>query len=249
VLVVGSTGGVGQLVVAKLLDAGYAVRAVSRNLDAARGLFGSPANLELRVADLRDADALDASEICVGVDAVVSCTGTTAFPSARWKDDNGPEQTDFVGVRNLVNATRAQSPSCKRFVLVSSIGVERTNQMPFLVLNLFGVLKHKRAGELALESSGIPFTVLRPGRLTDGPYTSYDINTLLRATSGTRRAVDLVEGDTLTPEETSRIAVADCAVAALASDNAENRAFCLGTREGAGPGSDAGAWEKLFASA
>ena len=39
------------------------------------------------------------------------------------------------------------------------------------------------------------------------------------------------------------------AVAALASDNAENRAFCLGTREGAGPGSDAGAWEKLFASA
>ena len=121
--------------------------------------------------------------------------------------------------------------------------------MPFLVLNLFGVLKHKRAGELALESSGIPFTVLRPGRLTDGPYTSYDINTLLRATSGTRRAVDLVEGDTLTPEETSRIAVADCAVAALASANAENRAFCLGTREGAGPGSDAGAWDTLFASA
>ena len=248
-LVVGSTGGVGQLVVAKLLDAGYVVRAVSRNVDAARGLFGSQPNLELRVADLRDTDALDASEICVGVDAVVSCTGTTAFPSARWKDDNGPEQTDFVGVRNLVNATRAQSPSCKRFVLVSSIGVERTNQMPFLVLNLFGVLKHKRAGELALESSGIPFTVLRPGRLTDGPYTSYDINTLLRATSGTRRAVDLVEGDTLTPEETSRIAVADCAVAALSSANAENRAFCLGTREGAGPGSDAGAWDTLFASA
>ena len=149
-LVVGSTGGVGQLVVAKLLDAGYVVRAVSRNVDAARGLFGSQPNLELRVADLRDTDALDASEICVGVDAVVSCTGTTAFPSARWKDDNGPEQTDFVGVRNLVNATRAQSPSCKRFVLVSSIGVERTNQMPFVILNLFGVLKHKRAGELAL---------------------------------------------------------------------------------------------------
>ena len=242
-LVVGSTGGVGQLVVAKLLDAGYVVRAVSRNVDAARGLFGSQPNLELRVADLRDTDALDASEICVGVDAVVS------FPSARWKDDNGPEQTDFVGVRNLVNATRAQSPSCKRFVLVSSIGVERTNQMPFVILNLFGVLKHKRAGELALESSGIPYTVLRPGRLTDGPYTSYDINTLLKATSGTRRAVDIAEGDTLTPEETSRIVVADCAVAALSSATAEGKAFCLGTREGTGPGSDEGAWEKLFASA
>ena len=250
-LVVGSTGGVGQLVVAKLLDAGYVVRAVSRNVDAARGLFGSQPNLELRVADLRDADALAASEICVGVDAVVSCVGTTAFPSARWKDDNGPEQTDENSIRNLVNAVQAQSPAgrCKRFVLVSSIGVERTNQMPFLILNLFGVLKHKRAGELALMESNIPFTVLRPGRLTDGPYTSYDINTLLKATSGTRRAVDLVEGDTLTPEETSRIAVADCAVASLGTRSAESRAFCVGTREGTGPGSDEGEWEKLFASA
>ena len=121
--------------------------------------------------------------------------------------------------------------------------------MPFVILNLFGVLKHKRAGELALESSGIPYTVLRPGRLTDGPYTSYDINTLLKATSGTRRAVDIAEGDTLTPEETSRIVVADCAVAALSSATAEGKAFCLGTREGTGPGSDEGAWEKLFASA
>jgi hypothetical protein len=57
------------------------------------------------------------------------------------------------------------------------------------------------------------------------------------------------EGDSLTPEETSRIVVADCAVASLGATAAEGRAFCLGTREGAGPGNDAGAWEKLFASA
>ena len=53
----------------------------------------------------------------------------------------------------------------------------------------------------------------------------------------------------MTPEETSRIVVADCAVAALSSATAEGKAFCLGTREGTGPGSDEGAWEKLFASA
>ena len=57
------------------------------------------------------------------------------------------------------------------------------------------------------------------------------------------------EGDSLTPEETSRIVVADCAVASLVSMTAEGRGFCLGTREGAGPGNDAGAWEKLFAYA
>ena len=34
----------------------------------------------------------------------------------------------------------------------------------------------------------------RPGRLTDGPYTSYDLNTLLRATAGQRRAVLIGQG-------------------------------------------------------
>ena len=54
--------------------------------------------------------------------------------------------------------------------------------MPFLVLNLFGVLKFKAMGEQAVVDSCIPYTILRPGRLTDGPYTSYDVNTVLRAT-------------------------------------------------------------------
>jgi hypothetical protein len=41
------------------------------------------------------------------------------------------------------------------------------------------------------QDAGVPFTFLRPGRLTDGPYTSYDLNTLLKATSGTKRAVQV----------------------------------------------------------
>lgn len=36
--------------------------------------------------------------------------------------------------------------------------------------------------------------VFRAGRLTDGPYTSYDLNTLLKATSGERRAVIIGQG-------------------------------------------------------
>ena len=34
----------------------------------------------------------------------------------------------------------------------------------------------------------------RPGRLTDGPYTSYDLNTLVKATAGERRAVEIGQG-------------------------------------------------------
>lgn len=56
-------------------------------------------------------------------------------------------------------------------------------------------------------SSGIPYTILRPSRLTDGPYTSYDLNTLLQATAGSRKDVQLAADDTLLGEA-SRIAVA-----------------------------------------
>jgi hypothetical protein len=36
--------------------------------------------------------------------------------------------------------------------------------------------------------------VCRPRRLIDGPYTSYDLNTLLKATAGERRAVVIGKG-------------------------------------------------------
>lgn len=54
--------------------------------------------------------------------------GTTAFPSARWKGDNGPEQTDLLSASNLIRTVQEQSPDLKRFVLVSSVGVTRQSQ-------------------------------------------------------------------------------------------------------------------------
>ena len=47
-----------------------------------------------------------------------------------------------------------------------------------------GVLKWKKEGERLLQGSGLPWTIVRPNRLTDGPYTSYDLNTLLKAGCG-----------------------------------------------------------------
>lgn len=48
-----------------------------------------------------------------------------------------------------------------------------------------GVLRYKRDTEVLLAGSGLPYTVVRPSRLTDGPYTSYDVSVwraTLRAT-------------------------------------------------------------------
>ena len=60
---------------------------------------------------------------------------------------------------------------------------------------------------MLLQQSGLPWTILRPSRLTDGPYTSYDLNTLLQATAGARQDVQIsMQDDQL--GEASRIAVA-----------------------------------------
>ncbi len=110
------------------------------------------------------------------------------------------------------------------------------------------MLGFKREAELALEASGLPFTLLRPSRLTDGPYTSYDLNTLLQATAGTRRDAVLSPADDLRGEA-SRITVAEAAVQALGCGATEGRAYAVESAEGAGPGSDAAKWAALFAAA
>lgn len=253
VLVAGATGGVGQLVVAGLLSQGYRVRALVRDAARAQTTLGTVPDdrLTLAVADLRDGEALKNCDALRGLDGVVCCTGTTAFPSARWEGGNDPKNTDELGVRNLAAAVAAGSPSLARFVLVSSVGVTRTNAFPYLLLNLFGVLTHKAQGELAVRAAGFPWSVLRPGRLTDGPYTSYDLNTLLQATSGTRRAPVLALDDSTSPQESSRLVVAAAAVAALRSEQALGRCFDVGSKEGDGPSGEGAqaSWDKLFQSA
>ncbi|XP_061359113.1 uncharacterized protein At2g37660, chloroplastic [Gastrolobium bilobum] len=243
VLVVGASGGVGQLVVASLLQRNVKSRLILRDPERATALFGKQDNEKLQVfkGDTRKQDDLDPS-IFEGVTHVICCTGTTAFPSKRWDDDNTPERVDWVGVKNLVSALPS---SVKRVVLVSSIGVTKFNELPWSIMNLFGVLKYKKMGEDFLRSSGLPFTIIRPGRLTDGPYTSYDLNTLLKATAGQRRAVLVGQGDKLVGEA-SRIVVAEACIQALDLEVTENQVYEVNSVEGEGPGNDSQKWQELF---
>eukprot|EP00747_Dinoflagellata_sp_TGD_P170562 gnl/TRDRNA2_/TRDRNA2_202437_c0_seq1.p1 gnl/TRDRNA2_/TRDRNA2_202437_c0~~gnl/TRDRNA2_/TRDRNA2_202437_c0_seq1.p1 ORF type:complete len:412 (-),score=36.46 gnl/TRDRNA2_/TRDRNA2_202437_c0_seq1:133-1329(-) len=249
VLVVGAVGGVGQLVTAKLLEKGYRVRAVVRDTALASEVLGTNERLEVVRGDTRMESTLP--DLFKGVQAVVCATGTTAFPSKRWgpNDANNPEQTDYVGVSRLVDAT----PKDCRFVLVSSVGVERYSQpSPYFILNLFGVLKWKEKGEQYLKSSGLEYTIFRPGRLTDGPYTSYDLNTLLNkvnsglGVAGERQDVELKTGDCL-DGEMSRITLAEAVVQSLQLEaSVKDQTFCCSSIKGAGPGQDAQKWDEKF---
>lgn len=246
VLVVGGSGGVGQLIVASLLDRNIKSRLLLRDPEKATSLFGKQDEETLQVykGDTRNLEDLDSS-IFEGVTHVICCTGTTAFPSKRWDGDNTPEKVDWEGVRNLVSALPS---SLKRIVLVSSVGVTKFNELPWSIMNLFGVLKYKKMGEDFLCSSGLPFTIIRAGRLTDGPYTSYDLNTLLKATAGQRRAVLMGQGDKLVGE-VSRIVVAEACIQALDIEFTEGKIYEINSVEGDGPGSDPQKWQELFKTA
>lgn len=243
VLVVGATGGVGQLVAAALLDRGYKIRAILRDTKKASTIFGEEnmEKIQVFVGDTRNMEKIEPAAF-EGVTHVICCTGTTAFPSKRWDGDNTPENTDWHGVRNLIDAL---PKTIRRFVLVSSIGVTKFDQLPWNIMNLFGVLKYKKMGEDYLCKSGLPFTIIRAGRLTDGPYTSYDLNTLLKATAGTRRRVVLGQGDTLVGEA-SRIVVAEACIQALDIDCTCGNIYEINSVEGDGPGADEKRWEALF---
>ncbi|HEY9596779.1 MAG TPA: SDR family oxidoreductase [Cyanophyceae cyanobacterium] len=254
VLVTGATGGVGQLTVAKLLEKGYQVRALTRSAEKVQKMFDN--RVEFVIGDTRQPTTLPPA--MQNITHIICCTGTTAFPSAKWDFDtteaveglggfiewgkiyfdseyrrtharNSPEQVDAQGVSNLVNAA---PKTLKRFVFVSSCGVLRKDKPPFNILNSFGVLDAKQKGEEAIIRSGLPYTIIRPARLIDGPYTSYDLNTLLKAKTGGKLGVIVGTGDTLSGD-TSRIDVAAACVECIENPITEGKAFELvnqGTR-------------------
>ncbi|MEN9517755.1 MAG: hypothetical protein RLZZ381_343 [Cyanobacteriota bacterium] len=243
ILVAGATGGVGQLVVAKLLAKDLSVRALTRTRSKAESMFDH--RVEIALGDIRHANTL--ASITNGISYIICCTGTTAFPSLRWdfanlfQPANNPQAVDAEGVRNLVAAA---PQDLKRFVFVSSCGVLRKDEFPYNILNAFGVLDAKLMGEKAIATSNLPYTIIRPARLIDGPYTSYDLNTLLRAKTDGQKAVKIASGDRLNGE-TSRIDVANACVEVLFNDNTINRDFSI---VNSGDRDRTIEWSKLFAS-
>lgn len=245
VLVAGATGGVGQLAVADLVTAGYRVRVLTRSAEKAQTLFAGDA--EIAVGDIRQPETLGAAT--EGITHLICAAGTTALPTDRWdlqdmggnpleqaanwariyvdaefrnaRARNTPESVDALGVSNLVQAA---PKNLRRFVFVSSCGVTRKDEFPYSLLNAFGVLDAKIRGETAILRSGLPYTIIRPGQLTDGPYTSRDFNSLVQVATEGKQGIVMATGDTLNGQ-TSRIDVAAACVACLEIEAAKNKAF------------------------
>lgn len=210
ILVAGATGGVGQHLVGRLMGQNQPVRALVRSAERAAPLFGAQALLTLVEGDARQTITLP--NAVVGVRAVI-CSIRAKAPVG----EGSPEKIDYEGVRNLVLAAR--NAGVRRFILVSALGVTH----PGYPLNNFGrALDWKRKGEDVLRTSGLLYTIVRAGDLTDAP--------------GGAGGIRVDQGDRMTGS-ISRSDVAAVCVAALDAITTYHTTFEIITDEHAPPAS------------
>ena len=152
VAVSGASGRTGFRVAEEVIRSGGLARLLLRPGSMLPDSLGA---CEQHRLDLADEASLDLA--LRGVDSLVIATG--ARPSV---DPTGPMRVDAWGVRRQVESCLRVGVS--RVVLVSSLCAGRWRHP----LNLFGlILVWKRVGEHALETSGLDWTVIRPGGLTE----------------------------------------------------------------------------------
>lgn len=281
VAVVGASGNVGKLVALRLSDT-YNVNGIVRDASTVSSFFEGREQIKLFEADLlNELDHNVSSGGCPeslklaleNANAIVVCTGTTAFPTKAWSRNEEKEITsDVIGALfeskfdvksaiSLLDSKKLNTPTnvdakgnklilaawnaaCKvqqkRAILLSSIGVQRRNTMPFPILNACGVLDAKAVGEQAFrDQTNYSYTIIRPGQLFGGPYdNNYYLGTLFQLDKDSdTRGVQMEVGDTLLGD-TLRSTLAEITAQICETDSALNMDFAVVNVKGDAPSID-----------
>ncbi|GAB3042819.1 NAD(P)H-binding protein [Parafrigoribacterium mesophilum] len=143
ILLTGGTGTLGRHVLRRLRNAGHDVRVLSRHSHAPSD------GVEFVTGDLDTGDGIDAA--VAGVATIIHCAG-----SAKGDEDKA---------RNLVRA--ASKAGVGHLVYISVVGAERIPVSGPLDNAMFGYFAAKRAAELVVAGSGLPYTTLRATQFYD----------------------------------------------------------------------------------
>ncbi len=154
VLVVGATGRTGRLIVDQLLKRQIPVQALVR--DAARGRAVLPRSTRLCVADLCRRETLAGA--MEGVSAMIVATCGSGGR------ENSPVFVDYFGTRHLMS--EAVAAGVGLVVLISSIYASRPDYYQDVEPMSLG---WKARAEEVVRASGVPYSIVRAGWLTDGP--------------------------------------------------------------------------------
>lgn len=157
VFVAGGSGRTGVEVVRVLQDAGYGVRASTRNAERATARYPD-------VETWVEVDAHDTAKLrdaVMGSDIVISALGHGDFvgPAA-------PQFVGYLGVRNVIDA--AAAAQAKHVILITSSTAGHARGIDHREEPRFGyVLYWKTKAEDHLIESGLPYTIIGPGGLAD----------------------------------------------------------------------------------
>ncbi|MCC2336126.1 NAD(P)H-binding protein [Cellulomonas wangsupingiae] len=200
VVVVGGHGKIARLLAPLLVARGDVVVPLVRkpeHADELAALGTQPALL-----DIEASDADDFAAVLTGADAVVFAAGAGADGRADRK-----RAVDLEG--SLKSQDGARLAGVRRFVQISAIGVDEpiTDDMRAVWA---AYVVAKRDADEALRDSGLDWTILRPGGLTDEPGT------------GRVRLAEHVERGTV-----PRADVAEVVAAALVTDTSIGRQWEL----------------------
>lgn len=154
VVVVGGHGKVAMLLHPILRGRGHEVRGVIRNPDQAEDL--RRAGAEPVVCDIEAVD--DISDAVGSADTVVFAAGAGPGSGAarKWTVDRD-------GTLKLIEA--AKKNGIRRYVMISAMGVDEPRGDE--VFQAYS--RAKAEADQALRESGLDWTIIRPGRLTDEP--------------------------------------------------------------------------------
>ncbi|XP_059667836.1 uncharacterized protein At5g02240-like [Cornus florida] len=230
VLVTGAGGRTGEIVYKKLkgMSDQFVGKGLVRTVESKEKIGGAD---DVVVGDIRDADSIVPA--IQGIDALIILTSAVpkmkpgfditkgGRPEFFFEDGAYPEQVDWIGQKNQIDAAKAAG--VKHIVLVGSMGGTNPNH-PLNTLGNGNILIWKRKAEQYLADSGIPYTIIRAGGLQDK--------------EGGVRELLVGKDDELLQTDTKTIARADVAevcIQALQFEESKFKAFDLASKlEGTG---------------
>ena len=204
VAIAGGHGKIAMLLAQLLNQGGHQAVGLIRNPDHSGDLAAVGADAV--VCDLEAADADQIAAAVDGADAVVFAAGAGPGSGAERK-----RSMDLGGAVKLIEAAKAEGVD--RYLMVSSMGAG--DPPPEGEGDVFGeYLRAKAGADEALSASGLDYTIVRPGMLSDDP-----------------PAGKVTVGENVERGEISRADVAAVLLACLETEGTSGKAFEVVTGE------------------
>jgi uncharacterized protein YbjT (DUF2867 family) len=159
IVIAGGHGQIALQLVRLLADEEHRVRGIIRNPDHDDDL--REAGAEPLLADLEELDVDALADAIGSADAIVFAAGAGpgSGPQRKWT-------LDYAGAVKLMEVARRNG--IDRYVIVSSVGADPEAEDD----GGFGTyLRAKGQADKKLAESGLAYTIIKPGRLTDDPAT------------------------------------------------------------------------------